>query len=1379
MLLITPNKYVRTILICLFVIFGTCLKAFSQCPTITNPNPIICDASGLTIIDLDAYATDMGGGITWWDAPTGGIEYVNSQLLLEGTYYADDDSGSCTIRPSVVVDFVVDNTGQNLDGIFCDNENATVQTYIDEVLMPIVSPGGDVLVYSDPLLTILVNPSTILVGVNNYYIVFVDVGGCEGQLEIGSTAVFVSPLVPTPPPVQVFCSSDTPTVGDLNPGTSDDVSWYLNIDSNGDPIPPALDPSTPLINETTYYVQADDLFCPSDIAAVFVKIDLPVDAGISGELHYCEDAIPTNDFNLFDELGGTPSTTGTWTGPLPTSNGHLGTVNISSLTPGTHVFVYMVPATGVCPDGSSTVTIIIHEILSPGTETIPVTFCEMDLPSIFDLFSLLINEDPGGVWTDGNGNVVSNPIDLTGFPPGTYEYTYTQNGGLNPCPDASTVVQIIILPDPNPGIAINAQFCENELDINSPFNLFDALDGSQDNNDGVWTDSNGLVVTNPIDISDFTVAGSPYIFTYTISNGTCEDSVIVIITVLPTPDSGIALAPIEFCEDEVAANSPFDLFDLLDGSQDLNGTWHEGLDATGPMVTNPIDLTILGIGVFYYTYSVPDIGTCSDVDVTVQITINPLPNTGIATPFVVCVDDLSENSPLDLFGQLSGYEPGGTWTDDDATGALTGSNVDLTLLTVGSYNFSYSITSSEDCSNSSTVVITVEDAANAGTATNPNYCLIDVADNPTLDLFTQLTGNDLGGIWTDDDATGALTGSIVDITLLGVGSFSFTYTVSGIGTCEDDSVTVIITINDTSAPTAPAIQDFCDSATVDDLTATGSGILWYADLTSTMPLPGNTPLIDGENYFASQTSTVTGCESSERIEVIVNIYDSPNSGSATSPLAVCINNTTVDLNDGLDGSQDPTGVWEDTDGTNALTENIFDASQVTPGTYNFTYLVVGTPPCLDASTVVTVIVEIPVSAGTDASLDICSDNGTVDLFLLLGNADIGGTWSPTLASGTSIFDPLLDNAGTYTYSITNACSSESSTVVITVTAAANAGSDGSISICVVDGSIDLFTILGDSAETNGTWSPALSSNTGVFDPAIDSSGIYTYTVNATAPCTENASSEVTVTVNDSPEPIVIIAEISFCLADEPTVVDLNAAVTGNNITWYDEIDSITPLDLNTVLINGEDYFATQTSSNNCESSQRVEVTVTIKDSPTPTLDTDGAVFCINDDPTLETLSANILESSNEDFVIIWYASNDVQEQLSGNTILVNATTYYAVLLNITSGCESSVPLPVTVDLSGCIGITIPDGFSPNGDLINDTFDIDNLNFLYPNFNMEIYNRYGNLVHTGNANSPRFDGTSNQSRLVSNGNLPVGVYFYILSLNDGTTDPIQGRLYLSR
>ena len=63
--------------------------------------------------------------------------------------------------------------------------------------------------------------------------------------------------------------------------------------------------------------------------------------------------------------------------------------------------------------------------------------------------------------------------------------------------------------------------------------------------------------------------------------------------------------------------------------------------------------------------------------------------------------------------------------------------------------------------------------------------------------------------------------------------------------------------------------------------------------------------------------------------------------------------------------------------------------------------------------------------------------------------------------------------------------------------------------------------------------------------------------------------------------------------------------------------------------------------------------------------------------------------------------------------------------------------------------------------------------------MEIYNRYGNIVYKGNANSPRFNGKSNQSGTIGKGDLPVGVYFYIFNFNDGINKPEQGRLYLSR
>ncbi|WP_036585572.1 hypothetical protein, partial [Nonlabens ulvanivorans] len=86
--------------------------------------------------------------------------------------------------------------------------------------------------------------------------------------------------------------------------------------------------------------------------------------------------------------------------------------------------------------------------------------------------------------------------------------------------------------------------------------------------------------------------------------------------------------------------------------------------------------------------------------------INPLPDTGVPTPLSVCINDLAANSPVDLFNQLTGQDAGGTWSDDDATGALTGSTVDITGFAVGTYNFSYSITDVNGCMNSSTVAIT-------------------------------------------------------------------------------------------------------------------------------------------------------------------------------------------------------------------------------------------------------------------------------------------------------------------------------------------------------------------------------------------------------------------------------------------------------------------------------------------------------------------------------------------------------------------------------------------------------------------------------------------------------------------------------------------------
>jgi gliding motility-associated-like protein len=82
-------------------------------------------------------------------------------------------------------------------------------------------------------------------------------------------------------------------------------------------------------------------------------------------------------------------------------------------------------------------------------------------------------------------------------------------------------------------------------------------------------------------------------------------------------------------------------------------------------------------------------------------------------------------------------------------------------------------------------------------------------------------------------------------------------------------------------------------------------------------------------------------------------------------------------------------------------------------------------------------------------------------------------------------------------------------------------------------------------------------------------------------------------------------------------------------------------------------------------------------------------------------------------------------------------------------------------------------------LIAKVADSTNIGVLYPNYSIEIYNRYGNVVHKGNINTSDFDGKSNQNSFITNDVLPVGVYFYIIEFNNNAKKPIQGYLYLSR
>ncbi len=91
-------------------------------------------------------------------------------------------------------------------------------------------------------------------------------------------------------------------------------------------------------------------------------------------------------------------------------------------------------------------------------------------------------------------------------------------------------------------------------------------------------------------------------------------------------------------------------------------------------------------------------------------------------------------------------------------------------------------------------------------------------------------------------------------------------------------------------------------------------------------------------------------------------------------------------------------------------------------------------------------------------------------------------------------------------------------------------------------------------------------------------------------------------------------------------------------------------------------------------------------------------------------------------------------------------------------------------------IFIPEGFSPNGDGSYDVFAILNLNGL--NANVQIFNRWGNLVYSNENYQNDWTGIANQGLVVYGEELPAGTYFYIIQI-EGEAEPRKDYLTLWR
>jgi len=162
----------------------------------------------------------------------------------------------------------------------------------------------------------------------------------------------------------------------------------------------------------------------------------------------------------------------------------------------------------------------------------------------------------------------------------------------------------------------------------------------------------------------------------------------------------------------------------------------------------------------------------------------------------------------------------------------------------------------------------------------------------------------------------------------------------------------------------------------------------------------------------------------------------------------------------------------------------------------------------------------------DTQVTVCSGYTVNLLDEIDGNPETGGTWTPALSSGTDVFDPAVDAAGIYNYSYIGTCAIIDVDIDVSIQTASVAGNNNSTIVCSNESSFDLFNLLGPTAEIGGTWSPSLASGTGIFNPAVDLSGIYTYTIAASGVC--NAISATVDVTNNTQPTIVPISDYRIC-----------------------------------------------------------------------------------------------------------------------------------------------------------------------------------------------------------------------------------------------------------
>ncbi|WP_420147272.1 gliding motility-associated C-terminal domain-containing protein, partial [Spirosoma sp.] len=136
----------------------------------------------------------------------------------------------------------------------------------------------------------------------------------------------------------------------------------------------------------------------------------------------------------------------------------------------------------------------------------------------------------------------------------------------------------------------------------------------------------------------------------------------------------------------------------------------------------------------------------------------------------------------------------------------------------------------------------------------------------------------------------------------------------------------------------------------------------------------------------------------------------------------------------------------------------------------------------------------------------------------------------------------------------------------------------------------------------------------------------------------------------------------------------------------------------------------------------------------------------------------------------WASSTNLDNPSLANPTVMDIANDITYTINVknNTGCEARDTIRITV----YAGVWVPDAFSPNGDGLNDVWDLPGIE-AFPDAIVTIFNRWGEVIYSsGKGYTNPFDGTLNGV------SLPGGVYAYIV--RTAPARPVlRGKLMLVR